>query len=268
MKGFRLAAALLMLAVPIALHAQNVVQDGQSTGNHPGSTTSAGLTIPPSFGVQQSLLIGGLIRADSTQKALTMDSNGNLMVSEASPAYGLLYNYPSIINQQLIAGNRDSSAAYPVAGANHIYLYFTVLDTSAARISLWSLLVTRHQNTSVDSLSSWPDVPLGTNGVVASGIGGFRHNAAADTIGTMASDSSAVLNTSQPWAREYVVVFPNGMAAPRRQFSAELCDRAGKPLTAVYLSVRMRLLNVAGGAATFTPIAARSFIRVDMQATR
>lgn len=254
-----LAGSALILGLYGVALAQTAAQDGRSFATGRGT--------PPRTPVVQGQVIAGVSRSDSVFRVLGIDASGYLQVKEQSPASSFLYDRPSIISTSLIAGNADSSAAYPMIGANHIYLYFTFTDTIVTQCSLWAVQVRRHMGTAVDSLSTFPILLTPSLSAPTNSGTGFLRNTVVDTLGSTNGPVSVVaLANETVWPMEYLIAWPYGMKSPRRTFSMEVVDRNGLPITGTYISVRVRLLAVYKNTAG--TIAARSIVRVDMQGTR
>jgi len=190
-------------------------------------------------------------------------ANVNATVSAAATAT-VFYNahkYTQAINQRLVVGNRDSSAALNMVGAKNIVAFVTITPDSATCSSVWSFQWRRHLDSFVDSLSTWPPLQPGLiEGHVAAALD-FIYSGAADTAGT--ERPQLPLSALSVWSRERIYALPNNLQDPRLTFSFELKEGDG-PFVGPFVSFRARALEINGTTACSVRALASCTIRVDL----
>lgn len=238
-----LAGCALILWMYGVANAQNVVQDGQSTR-----------------GVQQSILIGGINRADSTQWAFSNDGSGNLYMTDANPDRTFLYKYQSLIQNSLwrvqqcqaapttctwVLPQADSSLAKLTLGARHMALLITyTLDDSTCE-ALVGIEVRGHMTQNADSVSSflwrWRDVVP----------------AAIDTAGSMATTNAGTsvglfattaLDTANVAFFERPIVL-SAINSYRAIYLPITNRSTGEWFQAPYTSIKVRVIKAYGSTA-------------------
>lgn len=220
MKGFRFGAALLLLALPVVVIAQSVTQDGQSTR-----------------GVQQGVMVQGLVRADSTGQCLTMDGSGNLKMVDGNPArLDFRDGSVAIINSAIANGSADSSAVINVGKYRLQGLAVRIVGSPATTIRL-AIQIRFHLNSQSDSTSIFPWLPHGNVGTGASVDSlAFSSVIAPTAILQGRSEFTLTLSQDAPVASK----FGNGAAA-----YINLHDWLGHEFWAPYISVRIRVIAVS-----------------------
>lgn len=231
--------ALVALLLPVSASTQSVVQDGQSTR-----------------GVQQSVLGGHLVRADSTQDANTGDGSGNLYVIEAVPDRSFLKKYPGLIQNTLYhtysrlssgvlkGPQADSSSAKDVLGAKHLALGIGYsLDADSTAAALLMVEVRGHLTQNTDSINTFAWRGFGQREIQAptavtawyDTIGDFAErnsSALTDTVNAVYGERPIWLNRTNPFRYVYVpLTNPN----------------SGEWFSAPFVSVRVRVIRTYGG---------------------
>jgi hypothetical protein len=236
MRRIALFAALTAGLVAAIAFGQSVVQDGRlfNSTNSTGSRST----------VFQPMLMGGVVRADTTSKALTMDADGNLKMVNAAPIQSQFRDGSvAVINSAIAALSADSSAVISM-GAYRLYglaIRMTVNPSLTARLAVQ---IRFHLNAQSDSSSIFP-------------FGGMAFTGAAvDTsgYGTTVSPTTTLVGRS-----EFLVnLTSDGLAASSfgnpPNIYIDLRDRVGLPIWAPYISVRVRVLSVTTALAAGVPI--------------
>lgn len=273
MKRFLLLLILFLLAAryPMEARGQTVREEGGGVGAGDLGTGSRPAAIQP-------LWVGGRT-ADSVSTALRFDTNGNLLTSQSNSPQTWYFYQPALLNAAFRMGtvasgsqlgSVDSTAVVEVLGANHLYLHITAApDTAVGCATLWAIQIRRHLDTSTDSLSSW--TVLDMNGNVAGAANDMLASSATDTIGTLNYSTTGgvtAANALRPGERLFAL--PVSSHTPRKQYSIELTSQNGAPLTARYLSIRVRLLGIYANAACTALTAGQGIasMRLDLVGTR
>ena len=235
-----LAGVVLLFLWPVGASAQTSTQDGQRTYT------------------QQGLLIQGLVRADSTGKALTMTSDGELKVYLTNANTESYHVWQDIIQADSTAGPDSSDGGANGLGSiidTHGYRHLTLLmkvwtiNHRAANFKndlRLAVQVRTHINGLDDSLSTFANYPFG---VGAAGVG-TGAVAKGDTLTTgHISTGSANL----PWSGEFVVNVANNRSAPTgggpvafsypNGIAIPLNSLFGRDFWAPGISVRVRILD-------------------------
>ena len=141
------AVALAVFASVDIARAETQVADGQklnppasgvvhwtrrsvdSTGTTAGRVDSAVIVYPARIPGTPSL-VGGIYRADTSSRAFSMTSDGCLLTSETSPAWGLNTTFWVVSNVTLNAGNGFLSGFYPVSPFHKLQLQVSWTDSA------------------------------------------------------------------------------------------------------------------------------------------
>jgi len=233
----KLVMAFAALLVAGVAHGQAVTMDGQTT-------------------IPQSIQIGGVVRADTTQKSATMSSTGGLAVYDEDRDRDKVTLWQNQLQVTALAiGSADSTGVIDVHA--HRYLKILLKATPASgdtgSIVRLALQFREHMNSGVDS-----------NSVFAEYLYGARDVNATSGADTLTMGHIAQGTAGSPWSGEYVVqispkrssptssvsvngrvfAYPNGLSIPLDSFF-------GRPARFNKLSIRVRNLGantVAGGA--------------------
>lgn len=230
--------ALALLALPALVLAQSVVQDGQSTR-----------------GVQQSVLGGHLVGADSTQDANRGDGNGNQYTAEAYPDQTFLKFNPNILQATLFhtysristgvlkGPQADSSAAVSMLGATRMALAirYTLDDSTSAALLMVDIRAHYATNTDSTNTFNWrewgnrTDIFPTTASVIRDTVGSFLDvtaNALTDTVNAVLGERPVWLNQTNPFRAKWI---PLNLPKSGAQWG-------GGP----YVSVRARVIRTYG----------------------
>lgn len=238
-----LIACLLLL--PGTALGQSSAGDGQKHGYGPGGSATM-----PQVGI-----VGGIVRADTSAKALTMTSDGYVRVADASPDRDANLRFESIIENSSIAYNvGDSSTVIDVHRLRHMKLLIkatpktTSADTSA--VVRLAFQIRTHLNGQSDSSSTFVEYLGGI-----SNIGVSAGAADSNVYGHLATGGRGVTG-GVPWSGEFVVqiqakrsahgnsivvnghdwYYPSGISLP-------LDNVAGRDFWGDYISLRVRNLT-------------------------
>ncbi len=225
-------AIAVLLALPVSAWSQVVVNDGASTRQQTGT-----------------LVVGGILRADTTGRALTFDSDGNLLTKEQAPLTTANAIHSSIISASLAAAAADSSDVITVRGLRHMKLLIKAVPGGTGAqgtIVKMAVQVRTHLNGVADSSSTFAEYPLTM-------IATLNSATAADTLslGHLAIGSATV-----PWSGEFLVQTNNNRNAPGNAVAAilfhypngaaiSLDNVYGRDFWADYLSVRVRNIHAS-----------------------
>ena len=137
----RWLAVAVLLALPAALLAQAVVQDGSSYRQN-----------------LQAQASGGIVRADSTMKILTVDASGNLVTTTSNPVFNN-YRTGTLINNWLFAstGTMADSNTTPVQAYDlkRMGLFIYGIHDSLSTVVRIAVQVRGHTNQNTDSVSTY-----------------------------------------------------------------------------------------------------------------
>lgn len=239
----RLAVLAAFLLFPASASAQAVVGDGQSFR-----------------GVLQGQAQVGIVRADSTAKLLTVDSDGNLKVAQSSLDRNYYKTFQLINNQLTASGAAMADSSSPQATYDlrrmGLMIYPTAFDSLSTIVRL-AVQVRAHMTNQADSASSfpWARYSVGrstTAGNYADSVGHWNSGytgpltpvqtttatAAAPYLYpgeimvtfNFARDDSTANGNGKPWS------FPKGIYLP-------LVGALGEWFWAPYTSVRVRVIN-------------------------
>jgi hypothetical protein len=258
-------AALLALAIPA--FAQVVRQDGTSS---------------PGTGNKQlgTMFVGGISRADSVARMLTLDSNGNLYTQDYARDRDN-YGVTTIYNNQLSCASAtfmDSSLVYDTHAYRWMALLFYVtgdsIQTGATRIAV---SVRAHNSASADSASAYPwyhwpsHLPTGGNVVTSpytpDSVGQFS----IGPVNGPVNSTGVFLSADSLWDGEFKVVAAMarqvqadrswvGVGAYPRGIYIPLVDNNGVWFRSLFTSVRFRLMTMPGAPAATR----RVKLRVDL----
>lgn len=192
-------AAAVLLALPVIVWAQAVVQDGQSfRGQLQGS--------PPVH----------IVRADSTAMIPTVTSSGATEISDISRDRDLVYTWSDIIPNDSLKAAGDSSAVIDLQGAKHLWLCLKGCPKGphGQAFSNVALQFRIHINDQTDSMSTMPIYITQQSNV------GIAVTAASDTVH---AGHLAVGTATVPWSGEVVV-----------RMSRDRCGDNGAASTALF----------------------------------
>jgi hypothetical protein len=212
------------------------VQDG-SRFNSSNSTGSRSTTLVPQ-------LIGGVIRADTTSKALTMNDDGTLATKEGSPARDDVQLFPVFGPVALAAAAADSNSV-PIDVHRYRYLKLLIkcyLTNGASNATGRLIFQFReHANSLSDTTSTFAEYQYSSSNL----------GVALSIVDTTTSGQTVTGSATLPWSGEYIVNFmgtrsspgnavaavvwsyPNGVAIP-------LDAVMGRPARFNQLSIRVR----------------------------
>ena len=231
---------LAALAIPLVAWGQSPVQDGQRFS--PVSESGARSTM------LQGAAVGGVIRADSTFKMLTVDSDGNLKTVNADPIQDQFRDGSvAIISSSIAALSADSSAVISMGAYRLMGLAIRMTGNPSLHARL-AVQIRFHLNAQSDTSSMFPIQGLQVPG--------------ATTVTQV---------DSIPWAS---VVAPTTTVLSRSEFQVNLVndglgtasfgsapnayillrDKSGQGIWAPYISVRVRVLSVTTALAAGLPI--------------
>jgi hypothetical protein len=163
-----LVAAVALLTV-VGVRAQTIGGDG---------------TRAQSFGFTR---VGGT-SADSINRILKMDANGNAKVVDADRDRDLVLGQNSIINATITAASAESSIAFPVGNARHITVWIKA-SPAVGTDALLGVRLRLHLSSASDSnsIGGWgPRFGMNTN-----------ISAAADTVGDTRYGTSVQINPDE-----------------------------------------------------------------------
>lgn len=166
MKRIAILAALAALWAGSAV-AQTVTQDGNST------RTS-----------QQAQLQGGLLRSDSTMRALTVDASGNLQAAEAFPLNTVDDIDAEIYNDTLSVNGRNQDSTTVVTCGNY------GLITLGLKMSGHHGTVAGIVRLGITAIWSQSTAATDTSSSYAMGYGDYEGQSATSTVASFAADST------------------------------------------------------------------------------
>lgn len=183
---FALVAAALFAG---AAHAQTVATDGQSMR-----------------GIVQPVLTGGVVRADSSSKAVTMSSTGGLSIYDESRDRNNYQLFDAISNAALTTAG-DSSIVLPVYPYRYLKLLVKGVPAGGGvgLITRVAFQFRECANGLTDSSSTFAEYAYGQQ--PALGISG--------TVADTANAGHLIAGSgTAPWSGEYVLTFNGGRNAP------------------------------------------------------
>lgn len=221
----KLLVTAVLLAVPVWAWAQQMGTDGQRI---PGQNSSS--ANPP-----QPIVVGG-VTSDTAFKALRFDGDGNLMITDAAPAYTDFRDGTTpIIDDSTAIGMADSSV---VINMGKYRLHALAIRAAGAPANVTIAVQVRfHLAAMSDSASIFPWYPRRTGAAAADTSANYSNTQAPSAIDASRSEFALVLKSDATVASKW-----GNMA------HAYIClaDKYGEEFWAPYISVRIRVL--AGSA--------------------
>lgn len=216
----RIVLLLVLLAsLPPPGHAEVIVQDGQKYGGKPSGTS-----------------IAGMKDADTTGTVLRLDGSGNLMVTEATPAYkDFRDGSATVIDDTTAISMADSSVVINMGKYTLQALAIRMVGNPAATARI-AVQIRFHLNSQSDSASIFPVL---MRAVAPTG--------GADTLAYNATTAPSQIVVGRS---EFVVNITNDAQQASRFGNAGnvyilLRDIMGTEVYAPYLSVRIRCLTTS-----------------------